>query len=492
MRIIAGFLIVAMLCLPIAGLAEDTIRQNRALLVGVNEFLSQESTDFSSDNNVQDMAAALQGGTMVFDTVLIPQEPVISTAMLGEWIQKAFGDADANDVSYLYLSTHGDHDARGETVLLLSDGQTECGLTAAALEALFDGIAGTKIILLDACYSGAFIGKGMREQPDTVCFRSADFKVLTSSGAMEESWYWNGQSSLAQGSFYFTQILAQGLSPRWDYPADRNRDGAVTLTELHRYLLQNHGASTPQLYPQEDETVFFTYDTDAEITQEQSPILDVEFSDDVMNADDILTLTYTAVRPVRVAYQIVYFRDGRWQFDEAELLYDDAERFTAFGDLAGAVMPGRKVREISLNQGEDDLYGYVLVQVLSLEDDVLTMQTGHVITVIPTEGNLLLSVQTPADYQAAETMEMPIFVQHSLPCALSVTVVDADGQTVKRLSYRGSTRPLGIVPAGSCYYWNGCDQSGERVSEGEYSVRVEAWIGDSVFSAMSNRIVITR
>ena len=148
-------------------------------------------------------------------------------------------------------------------MLLLSDGETECRLTAAELEALFTDIPGTKIILLDACYSGAFIGKGMRKQPETVCFRSPEFKVLTSSGAMEESWYWNGREDQAQGSFYFTQILTQGISPRWNYPADQNRDGSVTLSELHRYLLKNHGASTPQVYPQEDDTVVFDYDPDA-------------------------------------------------------------------------------------------------------------------------------------------------------------------------------------------------------------------------------------
>ena len=46
-------------------------------------------------------------------------------------------------------------------------------MTADALEALFDGIQGTKILLLDACYSGAFIGKGMAEPPAKHNFCSA-------------------------------------------------------------------------------------------------------------------------------------------------------------------------------------------------------------------------------------------------------------------------------------------------------------------------------
>ena len=492
MRTIAGILIIVMLCLLLPGASADGVRHNRALLIGVDTFLSEENTMFSAGNDVQVMADTLRGGTTDFETILIPDQPVSAVQTLEAYIRQAFRDAEDGDASYLYMSTHGVYNAEGEVLLLLSDGQTETGVTAAQLQAMLDGVRGIKILILDACYSGAFIGKGARTQPDTVAFRTPEYKVLTSSGAAEESWYWNGQDNAAQGSFYFTQVLAQGLSPRWNYPADLNRNGAVTLSELHRYLLQNHGASTPQLYPQEDDTVVFTYDPAGEITGDRAPIVDVMFSDDVMLKDDTVTLTFTVVRPVRVAYQIVYFREGKWQFDEAELQYDDAERFTAFGDLAGAVMPGRKVREITLAPNGEDLYGYVLVQVLSLEEDVLTLQTGHVITVTPRTGNLLLSVQTPGAFQAAKGMELPIFVQHSLPCALSVSVVDAEGQTVKRLSFRSSTRPLGTWPAGSCYYWNGCGADSALVPAGKYRVHVEAWMGNSSFAAESQVIKITR
>jgi hypothetical protein len=492
MRIIAGILIVVVLLLSLPVLAEPDSQQNRALLIGVDLFASLDSTYPSSANNVQEMYQALQNSAIPFREILIPETPVTSVQTLGGWIERTFGDAATGDCSYLYVSTHGDYDAEGNAVLLLSDGKSESRLTAAQLEALFTGIQGTKVILLDACYSGAFIGKGMRVQPETVCFRSPDFKVLTSSGAMEESWYWNGRKDLAQGSFYFTQILTQGISPRWNYPADQNRDGSITLSELHRYLLKNHGASTPQVYPQEDDTVVFAYDPDAGLPEDRAPIVDVEFSDDVITPDETLTLSFTALRPVRVAYQIVYRNDGRWQFGDAELIYDEAERFTAFGDLAGAILPGRKERTVTLGQNGGDLHGYVLVQVLSLEGGRLTMQTGHVLTVTPLTGNPALRVETPKTFQMAEGAELPVFVEHSLPCALSVTVTDLEGKTVKRLSYRSPTRPLQIVPEGSCFYWNGRDQSGEPVPGGEYRVLAEAQIGDTLFTAQSEPIQIIR
>ena len=309
---------------------------------------------------------------------------------------------------------------------------------------------------------------------------------------MEESWYWNGRSDGAQGSFYFTQILTQGISPLWNYPADGNRDGSITLWELYRYMLKNNGASTPQVYPQEDDTVVFAYDPDAELTDGRSPVVDVTFSDDLITADQSLTLAFTALRPVRVAYQIVYRRDGRWQFDEAELVYDEAERITALGDLAGAILPGRKERAIALQKDTDDLYGYVLLQVLTLENGSLTVQTGHLITVTPPAGTLLLQVSAPEYFTAADGAELPIFVEHSLPCGLSVTVLNSAGEPVKRLCYKSPSRPLSIVPEGSCFYWNGRDAAGNPVPEGNYRVLAEAWIGDTLYTAQSGDIRITR
>ncbi len=41
---------------------------------------------------------------------------------------------------------------------------------------------------------------------------------------------------------------------------NENRDGAITLSECYRYLFENHSASTPQCYPQEDDFVLLTYD----------------------------------------------------------------------------------------------------------------------------------------------------------------------------------------------------------------------------------------
>ena len=49
-------------------------------------FVSQDSTYPSSANNVQEMYKALQYSAIPFPEIVIPETPVTSVEMLGEWI----------------------------------------------------------------------------------------------------------------------------------------------------------------------------------------------------------------------------------------------------------------------------------------------------------------------------------------------------------------------------------------------------------------------
>ena len=43
---------------------------------------------------------------------------------------------------------------------MLGDGESEAPLGAAALQNILSGIQGEKLLIVDACYSGALIGRG--------------------------------------------------------------------------------------------------------------------------------------------------------------------------------------------------------------------------------------------------------------------------------------------------------------------------------------------
>lgn len=491
----AGFLcLLLLLCciLPGAHPEESAPRRERALLIGVDEFVSQPSAYPSSTNNVYAMQEMFQGAANPLEAILLPPEPVTSAQQLTDLIQVAFADATEQDVSYLYISTHGlyDPDSGIEPQLLLSDGVVEGTITPAQLEAAFDGIAGSKVIILDACNSGAFIGKGLPFQPEEMHFLGDDFKVLTSSGALEESWYWNREDGASQqGAFYFTQALTQAMSPLFNYPADQNRDGCITLQELYQHLLWGHAASTPQVYPQKDDFILFRYDTTQSLQRNrpQAPIMDVTFSGSILSRKNReLTIEFIAMRPVQVGYQIVYQRDGKWQFDQAQIIYDEAERFTVFGDQAGAISPGRKVRTLSIGELPQDAYGYVLVQLFSIENNKLTVHAGRVLCVLPEAAPPQITVNVPESFSPEHGRELCVFVSHDAPCALSVSVVDMDGKTMYRLCHKQSTRPMQLCPSGSVFYWDGKLKSGDILPEGTYQIRVQAYTEEDSVTVLSD------
>ena len=487
--LLAFFCLAALRPLPTARGEEDSVRRERALLIGVDEFVSQPSAYPSSTNNVYAMQEMFQAAAEPLEKILVPDAPVTSAQQLTELIQRVFGGAEAGDVSYLYISTHGLYDPENgvEPALLLSDGQTENHLTPEELEAAFDGISGTKVLILDACNSGAFIGKGMTEWDEPPCFLGDDFKVITSSGAREESWYWSAgegaKQEERQGAFYFTQALCDALSAACGYPADQNHDGSITLKELYDYLLLNHAASTPQVYPQnDDDFVIFRYDPSEPLPTglERSPIMDVTFSDLVLDQDSReITIEYIAMRPVRVAYQLVYRREGRWEFENAQLIYDDSERFSAFGDQEGAVSAGWKQRTLRLDELADDAYGYALVQLVSIDRGKLRVHAGRVLCVLPEEEPPAPTVEISGSFAPETGRELAVFVGHTSPCTLSVAILDEEGQVVERLCHRRSTRPMGL--AGTTLYWDGKQRDGSPAPAGTYRVRTQIhWKGQTL------------
>ncbi len=474
-------------------------RKERALLIGVDEFVTKPSAYPSSTNNVYAMQAAFQASLHPLDALYLPETPVTDAAQLAGLIRHVFHGARDGDVSYLYISTHGVYDPAGgeEPRLLLSDGVKEGSITPAQLEAAFDGIKGTKVLIIDACNSGAFIGKGLDVQPDDICFLGGDFKVLTSSGAMEESWYWSANDSYEndigkhkpQGAFYFTQALAQGISPAYGYPADGNHDGSVTLSELYGFLLNNHAASTPHVYPQSDDFVVFSYDLSEPppAGDSRSPIMDVTFSNTTLSKEQSeLQIEFIAVRPVRVAYQIVYQHEGKWEFQTSQLIYDEAERFTALGSREGAVSAGRKVRTLRLNELAEDAFGYILVQLVSIDNGRLTVHAGRVVCVPPETGELGLMARTRAEYSREGGRELEIFVGHEFPCELSVSVVDENGVVVRRICHRTGTRPMQMGRSGSVFYWDGRLKNGENAPAGSYQIRAQAAINGETVTVYSD------
>lgn len=143
------------------------------------------------------------------------------------------------DSILFYFSGHG-YEKNGKSYLLCSDSYTNTlEETAIPIElirkTMENSLARIKIIVLDACHSGAI--KGIKDSGimtkqffETFFPAPEGFVVLTSCKQGECSFEWN-----EKGHGVFSYYLLEGLSGN----ADRDRDGIITITDAHAYTSEN-------------------------------------------------------------------------------------------------------------------------------------------------------------------------------------------------------------------------------------------------------------
>ncbi len=460
--------------------APSPVPRLRALLVGCDHFLSQPDTYPAADNSLRLLADTLIADSRRYALIRSYSGAISSVSAFGEAVASALGSAGPDDISLLYIVTHGvplEEDGQPSAGLLLSDGQTEEVLSARMLRGALSGVPGMKVVILDACNSGAVIGRGM-PGPEAPCFLSGpDYKVLCSAGGSEASWYFHGEAD--SGASYFATVLAQGLGAGGDFGADRNADGVVTLEEAFSYVLDNYAASTPQAYPQNDASFpLFAYDT-AQVRPIRKAVTDITFQDTLLTAGQTdVTFSFTMQRQAELYYQIIYHQNGEWQFGQAQHFLD--------GEQAdGTVLPGRKMRTLSLKTAGDSS-GYAMIQLITLENGAPVFQGARLLCVQPADGQAALETLTSSSFAPGLGQELPILVRHSLPCGLTVTVVNEEGRTVRYLAYEAPTRPQQLTPEASTFIWDGRLSSGQAAPPGRYTIAARTVIGGAVFSSASD------
>ena len=477
-------MLLALLLIAPAALAES-----RALLIGCDHFLTMDDTWPASANNVRMMATALTGGSQPLAKLTALPEGIGTEEQFEAYLNNTFTDAAEDDICYLYLSTHGlwtEGEGAGEFTLLLCDGQKEEPLSASKLHDLLQEIPGQKILILDACHSGAVIGKGASLPTDNL-FAGEDMMVICSSGASEESWFWSSgfdEGHEVIGSGYFSGVFSRGISGTGGYGADSNRDGTITLNELQHYLLRNHGASTVRVYPEDCNSAVFTYDV-SRLQQQMrfAQVSAINFEEGALSiAYPSISLSFTVLQPVRLGYLLVYQKDGRWDFANAEFFYDSGDSEKLPGQPPGSLEPGYKERVITLHTADDDYgEGYVLLHMLVMTDSAVTVAASTVLCIPPSEGNPELSLRADESFRPSTGEECGILIEHSLPCELTVTILDTDGNTVRRLVSREPSRPEQLLPNASSYTWSGRLQDGTMAEPGDYTLHVTAMVGDALW-----------
>ena len=470
MRIALLFVLCVLACHGAWAQEDPVVR--RALLVGCDAFLTHENTAPSARMNVERMARMLQSDVRGYASIVREDQGVPGVDHLRQAVQAAFAGADENDVSVLYICTHGLYDRISlEPLLVLSDGQKEESLTAQALREMLDQVPGKKIMILDACNSGAFIGRGSRGEGARNPFAGEDYRVLTSAGAYENSFLWHDRE--VAGGSYFSQELCEGLRTG---AFDLNADGVVTLYEAWQGLLESHGASTAQAYPWQSDEAIYAYDPDR-LGESERPLADIALDSAVLGGgEDTLYFSFTVTRPVRVQYQLIYFRGGQWRFDAPQIVEDQE-------NIEGALSPGRKQRAVTLVSEDEAPTGYVLLQIVAQEGRYAMLAGSRLIAVQPENGDPGLRLWCSGACSADAGQEATLYVRHAFPCSLTVRVLDGDGNLVRRLAYKTPSRPNGERQDGSFFYWDGRDAAGEAVPPGEYTLEVSCAVDGVTYRA---------
>jgi len=244
----------------------------RAFLVGVGDYQyfpnGCEGNDLPSPPyDVDRMHDTLSHSGSGFSSIneLIDLEATKAAILNG--INTTFSGADGDDISYFYFTGHG-MNYSGVSYLCPTDIQCDSPLSSYIstneLESALSAIPGTKVVILDCCHSGGFIGKQIGEEnifTDAQEFNenvinvflskdltSSQYKVLTSCLSSQVCWELIPSEGDPFGLFSGVLCLGCGYDTYiHPYPADGNGNSEITLHEAYTYTYEMVNAMTVDL-----------------------------------------------------------------------------------------------------------------------------------------------------------------------------------------------------------------------------------------------------
>jgi len=249
-----------------AEITVGTVTQNevvyRALCVGVGDYISGSENDLNAPpydvDRIGQILQQCKFGTSntTFSNISYLKDWQATKSNILQSISSTFSGADSNDISYFYFSGHGA--LVGNTSYLCPADMTsfvDSAISVNELENALSTIPGTKVVFLDSCHSGGFIGKTIdktiisKEKLESFndevinvfsqtqlrgLLTTNEYKVLTSCHYYQECY----EIQPAEGDPFgvFTMALCYGCGYSGSYPADTNLDTMVSLQEAYLYV----------------------------------------------------------------------------------------------------------------------------------------------------------------------------------------------------------------------------------------------------------------
>ncbi len=228
-----------------------------ALVIGNTEYTDRNLTKLNAPQaDAEQLANVLKdvriGGFK--DVQVLLNEP---SSKVKQSIELLFRGKTKDDLLFLYFSGHGIKDENGNLYLATSDTRHDfarsTGISANFIkESMDNSFSRRKVLMLDCCYSGAFIqgakspsALGSRIYATDV-FRGGGYGqvVVTASDTMQFAWEGNKIIGNTDNSF-FTHYLIEGLRTG---KADVDKDGRISVTDLYSYVYDKViGKQTPSI-----------------------------------------------------------------------------------------------------------------------------------------------------------------------------------------------------------------------------------------------------
>jgi hypothetical protein len=383
----------------------------------------------------------------------------------------AFSEATEYDTSFIYISTHGEKsDSEGRFSLLFSNGETQYSILGTDILEALSVIPGQKVLVLDSCYSGGIIPKGGWQEKLSSVSIPDKIIILTSSGADELSYNWSGSGENFLGGSYFSLALESALSASFNYQADENRDGFITLGECKRFLADNLGTSSVQSFPETSDFVL----TQTQNTRNQpTGISSLSFDSRILTKDaGSLSFSFVLHQPTDLSYMFVYSKESQWLFDDVQVIHE--------GIVSN---PGYQERTIELSDVPEIESGYsVLIIARRMNKGMIPLAS----TLLSVEKNSYEPIQlsVAATFNPFCGEELALAFTHERPCRYSLHIYDAKGNVVSSPALHVLSRPQS--KQGSTIYWDGKDSNGYYLSPGRYWAQITVYQGNQVMTAFSS------
>ncbi|WP_066381639.1 caspase, EACC1-associated type [Anabaena sp. CA = ATCC 33047] len=220
-----------------------------ALLIGVSEYGEGIPPLSAALNDVAAMQRVLQnpnlGGFEQVEQLLNPDAVAMRKA-----IHKLFKEAKKDDLVLLFFSGHGITNDEGHlylaTRITAKDDFEATAVDASYIQGRSNSCyAKRQVVILDACYSGAFAGtwrpKSVGVEDIKQQLGAVGRVVLTSSSATQKSFEQEG-STLS----LYTQYLVEGIETG---AADKDKNGHILIQELHDYAQAKVQEVKPNMTP---------------------------------------------------------------------------------------------------------------------------------------------------------------------------------------------------------------------------------------------------